>query len=343
MAEQLVEYTGAVHIHTRYSDGSGDLRHIVEAAREAELDFVIITDHDTVRAKRQGWEGWREGVLVLVGVEVSPSGADHCLAFGVRHCAGLAGMPKQRYLASIADAGGDAYLAHPLRKDFSLFPQNTRPPRDWRLDGYVGLEAWSYMHDWIDGLSLRSLWRALRRPEERIRGPLPEVLRQWDFEGCRRRVVAIAGLDAHAQRFPLTWFRVFSYRHLFRSLRTHVIAPPFAGNLEKDQDSLRKSIREGRCFMANDALADSRGFRLYARKATGDCVHMGAEIAFQAGLRLEIVAPQTAQLGLVRDGSQFVESRGIRLAAPAPGPGVYRAEVLLHGKPWIFSNPLYLR
>jgi len=42
---------GDLHIHTRYSDGSGTVPEVVEVARQRGLDFIFVTDHDTVRQK----------------------------------------------------------------------------------------------------------------------------------------------------------------------------------------------------------------------------------------------------------------------------------------------------
>ena len=42
------------------------------------------TDHDTLAARYEGWEGYHDGLLLLVGFEVSPK-QGHYLAFGTEH------------------------------------------------------------------------------------------------------------------------------------------------------------------------------------------------------------------------------------------------------------------
>ena len=42
----------------------------------------LLTDHDSLGARRDGWEGMHEGVFLMVGTEVSPE-RGHYLAFGV--------------------------------------------------------------------------------------------------------------------------------------------------------------------------------------------------------------------------------------------------------------------
>ena len=52
------EYVGALHIHSVYSDGTGTVKEIINYAREVGLDYLILTDHNTVKALKEGCEGW---------------------------------------------------------------------------------------------------------------------------------------------------------------------------------------------------------------------------------------------------------------------------------------------
>jgi hypothetical protein len=70
---------------------------------------------------------------------------------------------------------------------------------------------------------------------------------------------------------------------------------------------------------------------------------MGAERAFARGLALHARAPQAAHIRLIRDGDRVAETSGSELHHSIELPGVYRVEVHLHGRPWIFSNPVYIR
>ena len=56
-------YKGAIHIHSRYSDGTGSLKQIVSAGLKSNLDFLIITDHNSLRLKKEGKEGWYKDKL----------------------------------------------------------------------------------------------------------------------------------------------------------------------------------------------------------------------------------------------------------------------------------------
>src|SRR3954466_982362 len=75
-----------VHLHSTYSDGTGTVGEIMRAAKRAEVDVVLLTDHDTLAAKTNGEEGWHGSVLLLAGAGVGPLGGNHYLAFGLdRH------------------------------------------------------------------------------------------------------------------------------------------------------------------------------------------------------------------------------------------------------------------
>src|SRR3954451_6091198 len=83
MPPDYVDLTCVVHVHSTHSDGTGTVAQIARAAARAGIDVVLLTDHDTLAAKRAGEERWYGDALVLVGEEVSPTNRDHFLAFGI--------------------------------------------------------------------------------------------------------------------------------------------------------------------------------------------------------------------------------------------------------------------
>src|SRR5262249_3954519 len=75
-----VRVPGVVHVHTTLSDGAATPDEVIAAARAAGLKFVVITDHNDLDAKK--WEGYHDGVLVIVGTEISTK-AGHLLGLGI--------------------------------------------------------------------------------------------------------------------------------------------------------------------------------------------------------------------------------------------------------------------
>lgn len=63
---------GDLHCHTRLSDGSMGIEDILFYAKRAGLDFISITDHDTLAGfTRADVVGKRLGIHVIQGVEIS--------------------------------------------------------------------------------------------------------------------------------------------------------------------------------------------------------------------------------------------------------------------------------
>ena len=66
-----------LHMHTRYSDGTGTHRDIAQAAIAAGVDVVIVTDHNILV---QGFEGYykekNKKIMMLIGEEVHDQARD---------------------------------------------------------------------------------------------------------------------------------------------------------------------------------------------------------------------------------------------------------------------------
>lgn len=63
---------GDLHCHTKLSDGSMGIEDVVFYAKRMGLDFIAITDHDTMAGvTRASVLGQRYGIQVIPGVEIS--------------------------------------------------------------------------------------------------------------------------------------------------------------------------------------------------------------------------------------------------------------------------------
>jgi len=76
-----LEIQGVYHLHTQFSDGRKSVDEIAKLASQADLDFIIITDHGSPNYESYASQGWKEGVLVLAGSELSVS-RGHLVALG---------------------------------------------------------------------------------------------------------------------------------------------------------------------------------------------------------------------------------------------------------------------
>ncbi len=340
-----------VHVHSTYSDGTATVPEIIDAARASGADAVLLTDHDTLQAKRDGWEGWHDGVLVLVGIEVSPRGG-HFLAFGIDREPPHAGRTEAQIAQAVAAAGGLGFPAHPFSQG-SRISRTIGRPHPWSAledGGYTGIELWSLVTDTAERCATpRELLRFLRAPAETVTGPPAQSLAAWDRLCARRRVVAIGGLDAHQTglRFGQHVLTVMPHARVFGTLRTRVLlerAP--TGELEHDRAALYAALAAGRCYLALEDEAPARGFAFWASGSAGR-LEMGDEAA-AGDWTLHARLPEPAQVRLVRDGTTVERADGAReLTAAAPEAGVYRLEAWRttrgRERAWIISNPIYLR
>ncbi len=309
-----------IHLHSVHSDGTGTVRQIVRAGRRAGADVVMLTDHDTLAAKRAGDEGWHDGVLLLVGEEVSPPRRDHCLAFGVDTEIDRDLEPAD-YLRAIRAAGGLSFAAHPWSRGSRRFKRagTGMPFAALESEDLDGVELWSFVTDTAE--TFESLPEALRfivAPGRVLEHPPEHNMREWDRLCRTRRVVAIGGLDAHqiGKRVgPVVPLRLMAYRRSFRYLRTHVLChEPPSGELERDRAQVYSALRDGRCYLAMDSLGAAARVQLRGGRprdgigGAGVAAHLPG-----AGARAGRPAPAPRRLaGRVRRRGHGAAARGGR-------------------------------
>ena len=334
---------GAIHIHTTYSDGSGTMAEIVAAARAAGLDFIVITDHNTLAPREQGWEGWHDGLLVVVGAEITPDTGGHVVALGVDSVDDYQYLSEGEYLYRIAQQGGAAFLAHPEGKRKAQFNLNLQRWQHWNTTLFAGMEIWSFMHDWIKDLKIIKLGRFHRDPLNQVAGPDPWVLAAWDALTEKRPVAGIASLDAHARRLLLKRWTFFPYEFMFRTTLTYVRTPVLTGDGDRDAKTIIHALARGRAYVNYEILGDARDFRFEGR-AGDQPVAMGQTLtAPEAPVDLAVHTPVQSEIKLLRAGKPVAQADGRELRFAATEPGAYRVEVSRSGRPWIFSNPIYIR
>jgi hypothetical protein len=344
-ADGYARVSGVVHVHTTLSDGGGTPEEVIASARAAGLDYVAITDHNNLDALPE--RGYRNGVLVLVGTELSTT-AGHILGLGVQR------DPAYRFsggaldgLEDIRDLGGFSFAAHPfsVRADLRW--------TGWNLPGPWGVELINGDSEWRRAGLRLLLTVGLYRLNPRYAllqtlNPVDEALARWDEILVRRNAVGLYGADAHS-RLPLTksWaLRFPSYEALFSLARNHLLLDrPLSGDFSADRDAVLAALREGRFYLGLDALAPADGFSFTVEAGAGKRWTMGESLAPRDDLRAHLGGrvPRGARVRLLRDGHLLAEDVGT-LDVPVPGPGVYRAEVRVEGwaLPWVITNPIYV-
>ena len=176
---------GALHIHSVFSDGTGTLEEIARDARRAGLEWIGMTDHNTLAPTYRGFEGIHGGVVVIVGYEWTPDDGDHMLVYG--EAAALGTEPLDPTLAPaeaigiLGNRGALTHIAHPdERRGVAMPSLPPYPWHDWQVRGMRGIELWNFMSEWAERLTPRNRLLHALLPGTGLRGPSDRVLRWWD-------------------------------------------------------------------------------------------------------------------------------------------------------------------
>lgn len=133
------------------------------------------------------------------------------------------------------------------------------------------------------------------------------------------------------------------YFRSFRNVSTHVLAP------ELTEPALRGALKAGHAYVAHDWMGDAAGFRFEALAADGSrAALMGDEVKLAPGLRLSAQFTLPCRVRLLRNGHELQSQRPTAAwESKLTDPGVYRVEgwLTLDGeeRPWLYSNPIYVR
>jgi len=347
---------GVMHVHTRRSDGTGTIDDVAAAAARAGLKFVIVTDHGD-GARRPEPPAYRQGVLVIDALEISTDDG-HVIALGIDRSPFPLGGEGRDVIEDIARLGGMAIVAHPGSKKPDLQWLDWAAP----FDGLEWLNGDSEWRDETRMTLLRSLLTYPLRPVETLGQLLDrpdDVLQRWDELVQRRRVVAVAGSDAHA-RLALrsapdpydgsAALRLPGYERLFDTFSIVIPQLRLTGDAGEDAGRVSDELRHGHVFTAIDALATPAAVTFTATSGSrqvsgGDVLPLEGPVS----VRVASNAPGGSTITLFKDGAPIATSTQAALEfSAAAAPAVYRAEIgLRHAPgeppvPWIVTNPIYV-
>ncbi|HAV76994.1 MAG TPA: hypothetical protein DCX53_06525 [Anaerolineae bacterium] len=346
-----------LHMHTRYSDGTGTHKDIANAAIKTGLDVVIVTDHNVLVNGVEGYYRFAQSrVLLLVGQEVHDQDRDpqknHLLVFNAnRDVAGLADDP-QALINGVEEAGGLSFIAHPKDPEATAFNETDISWEAWDVQGYNGIELWNGLSELktVVPTKLHGAFYAYF-PQFVGTSPIQETVQRWDdLMSKGNRVVAIGGSDAHALHMHMGPIHrvIFPYQFHFKTVNTHIIIPePLTGDVQIDKKMIYEAVENGNCFVAYDLPASTKGFRFKAKGLEHSAI-MGDEIPAKGGVTLHAHVPSKADISLFKDGKRIVHWRNHQsLTHNTSEPGVYRIEAhrsyLGKKRGWIYSNPIYVR
>ncbi len=142
------------------------------------------------------------------------------------------------------------------------------------------------------------------------------------------------------------------YHRSFLNVSTHIFVA------ELNEDAIRAAVRAGHVYVSHDWMCDPTGFA-FAAVGSGEGFNwntahdklkmgfMGDEVPFRRNLSLVARFPAECNARLIRNGKVIHESSSATFTFGLTEPGVYRIEAWLtlddERRPWIYSNPIYVR
>jgi hypothetical protein len=203
-------YRGDLHAHTVHSDGAWQIHDLLVAAGAYGLDFVTLSDHNTVSGLAEFARQAPPDLLTIGGIELTTY-RGHALALGLREWVDWRVRPGERSMPQIAAeveaADGLFIIAHPMSVGDPICTGC-----DWRYSDMMPGPA-RLLEVWNGGE-----WTSESNNEDAL-----ALWYVWLNQG--HRLVATAGTDAHGQApsgvrpgFNNVYAEVFSESGILRAI-----------------------------------------------------------------------------------------------------------------------------
>lgn len=352
MEEKNYIYKGAIHIHTKLSDGTGDLNSITKAAKKAGLDWIIITDHNYIDSN----EGIINGVYVIKEQEISPKCSNHYLAFGLNEKVELNENP-QVYVDKVRELGGFGFAAHPDEGYFSdrngkIYPRkNSHHCIPWTDKNLKpdGVEIWNWFSNWADNLNdsnILSLAFAYFFKHKIVKSPSKLTLDWWDKlnSETEKIIPALGGVDAHALKFyryilPVT---VFPYKTCFSTITNFIYLPQkLSDNFITAKEQILNAIKQGNNTISNSHICNELP-NIYITNSKNTFV-CGETIEQSENCCLHFESNRTMEVCLIYNGKEMERFHSDNFIRPITKSGKYRIECYYNGMGYLYTNPFYIK
>ncbi len=363
---KLHDFKGVLHNHCYWShDSRGVLEEILPAALQANLNFIFFSDHPHSKLDTfpRALSGQFSGVLMIPGSETR-----RLLVWPLRKTVLDWGQPTEKVIQQVIRGGGLIFYAH------------TEQPHPWLNPDYQGMEIYNIHTDLKDENLITLLPEILINSGKfrlwtyrKIFDEQTAILARWDSLNTWRRIVGIAGNDAHnnqslrARYLPrkrVEWVgpnaeALDTTRIGFKEkLLLHPpdaagwafrweIDPYYASfhfvNTHILADTLTPAalaggLKAGHVYIAFEGLATATGFLYYAAGAGSQPLGlMGDSLALDQIKTLQVESPLPGRIRIKRNGKILAEQAPVyQLSFSPQQPGTYRVEVALEiGGKWV--------
>lgn len=339
---QLNKYNsiGAIHIHSVYSDGTGDIESISKAAKNAGLDWIIVTDHNSFEIE----EGIYNGVYVIRGEEISPKDENHYLALGINKYI-QPNVNAKHNIEAVKLNGGFGFAAH---ADESDYRRNSHQPIKWTNKNITpdGVEIWNWFSEWADNLNDRNIFSlayAYLFKHNLVKEANATTIKWWDkLNNTSDKIIpAIGGIDAHALKIkgyviPVT---IFPYQDMFKTI-VNVISSnkPFAKDFETRKTQILEAIKAGRNLIINRVV--SKEIPIFKISNKNQAVTSGESISLDNETLLNVQTKKKGSIKIFYNGKEIksVISNSFKMLLNEVGK--YRVEIKFGKRGFAYSNPI---
>jgi hypothetical protein len=372
-----------LHVHSAFShDSRGTIDEIIQAAKKAGVRVILFSEHPASHYDYvvDGHQGLKDGVLLIPGAETGDflaypkttiqaqkTTGNQEFSDLVRSTGGMiflchleermdweiAGLTGSEIYNTHADFKEETKFIAALRNPFTLFGLSSAV-KQYPQEMFAALQDYpaDYLKRW-DQLCLKArhtgvsandahhnqAFRAKLTDDGKVllEDALGKKLAQLDPEKVLPLKALVAGKKPGELVLELD---LDPYERSFHHVSTHLLMR------ELTTENVWEALQAGRAYVAFDWMADPTGFVFRADRA-GDTWPMGSEVPGAKNVRLRAEAPLDGTVKLIRNGEVMLEQAGGKIDVPLDTPGNYRVEVWLsmvgEARPWILSNPIYVR
>lgn len=337
------KYCGAIHIHTVASDGTGNVRDIVNAAKRNGLSWIIITDHNCFDAE----EGYIDGVLVIKGEEISLDCGNHYIALGINKYI----EPSDNCLEninSVRENGGFGFAAHPNESEMR---KNEHRPLRWSDKNNIpdGVEIWNWFSQWADNYNSENIFGIIYSyifKNNLVKRPDCETLGWWDSmnNSSGSIVPAIGGIDAHAMKIrkyiiPVT---IFPYNFMLNTIVNEVyLRNPLSKDFDIAKAQILNALKNGNNVIANKSVCKNIP-EIYISNSNTFAI-CGESLYKDENTFLNIESPSSSNIKIFKDGVEIAEIKAKSCKFKLSQTGRYRVQVEINRRGFAYSNPIIVK
>ena len=345
-------YCGAIHIHTTFSDGTGDLKTIVRAAKKAGLRWIIVTDHNAIDIE----EGIFDGVYVIRAEEISPNSQNHYLVLGTNNVIYPSENP-QEYVDKVREQDGFGFAAHP-DEGFAMDKNGNPVPRKnshhcipWTDKNVIpdGVEIWNWFSNWADNLdesSLLTLAYAFFFKHRNVKNPSALTLNWWDkLNNVGEKIVpALGGVDAHALLVKdyFVPLYIFPYQTCFKTINNVInLKEPLSLDFEEAKKQILNAVISGNNIIINRHIEkDTPDICI---KNNNKCAFCGEGINLDENTKLNIRVNKMSDLRVLLNGKEIYSVKTKSCSLPLAEKGKYIVEFFRKGRGFAYTNPIVVK